>query len=104
VRVTAGLPARHVVVSLFEVPARVLTLADDADALLQIETAATHLLRPRAADFLGLAETQRLLDELEQFAPATVRNVVPKPVTLTLLSDILRRARAAQIPTRHHTS
>jgi type III secretion protein V len=49
------------------------------------------LLRTRAADFLGLAETQRLLDELEQFAPATVRNVVPKPVSLTLLTDILRR-------------
>jgi type III secretion protein V len=40
---------------------------------------------------LGLAETQRLLDELEQFAPATVRNVVPKPVSLTLLADVLRR-------------
>ena len=34
---------------------------------------------------------QRLLDELEQFAPATVRNVVPKPVTLVLLTDVLRR-------------
>jgi len=34
---------------------------------------------------------QRLLDELEQFAPATVRNVVPKPVSLVLLTDVLRR-------------
>jgi len=49
------------------------------------------LLRARAADFLGLAEVQRLLDELEQFAPATVRNVVPKPVSLVLLTDVLRR-------------
>jgi type III secretion protein V len=49
------------------------------------------LLRERAADFLGLAEVQRLLDELEQFAPATVRNVVPKPVGLVLLTDVLRR-------------
>jgi len=32
-----------------------------------------------------------MLDELEQFAPATVRNVVPKPVTVVLLSDVLRR-------------
>jgi type III secretion protein V len=48
-------------------------------------------LRARAADFLGLAEVQRLLDELEQFAPATVRNVVPRPVSLVLLADVLRR-------------
>jgi type III secretion protein V len=34
---------------------------------------------------------QRMLDELEQVAPATVRNVVPKPVSLTLLVDVLRR-------------
>jgi len=48
-------------------------------------------MRSRAADFFGLAETQRLLDELEQLAPAVVRNVVPKPVSLTLLADVLRR-------------
>ena len=32
-----------------------------------------------------------MLDALEQFAPATVRNVVPKPVSLMLLVDVLRR-------------
>jgi len=48
-------------------------------------------LRERAADFLGIAEAQVLLDQLEQVAPATVRQVVPKPVTVTLLADVLRR-------------
>jgi type III secretion protein V len=48
-------------------------------------------LRQRAADFLGLAETQALLDQLEQIAPASVRQVVPKPVSLTQLADVLRR-------------
>jgi type III secretion protein V len=94
VRIAAGLPSRHVVVSLFEVPARVVPIDDgtsDADAVASVTTATADLLRARAADFLGLAETQRLLDELEQFAPATVRNVVPKPVSLTLLADVLRR-------------
>ena len=94
VRVTASLPSRHAVVSLFEVPARLLPIdpaASDAQATRSIADAAADLLRTRAADFLGLAETQRLLDELEQIAPATVRNVVPKPVSLTLLADILRR-------------
>jgi len=94
VRAAAGLPARHAVVSLFEVPARIVPLpegASDGEAVTTITDVAAELLRARAADFLGLAETQRLLDELEQFAPATVRNVVPKPVSLTLLTDILRR-------------
>ena len=94
VRAVPGLPARHAVLSLFEVPARVVAIPDgttDADAVTLVATMAAALLKTRAADFLGLAETQRLLDELEQFAPATVRNVVPKPVSLTLLTDILRR-------------
>ncbi len=94
VRVSPGLPSRHAVISLFEVPARVLPVPEgtaDAEAVSVIREAAAELLRVRAGDFLGLAETQRLLDEMEQFAPATVRNVVPKPVSLTLLTDILRR-------------
>jgi type III secretion protein V len=92
VRIVAGLPAKHAVISLFEVPTRVLSLADEAHgAVKTIRDAAADLLRARGGDFLGLAETQRLLDELEQFAPATVRNVVPKPVSLTLLTDVLRR-------------
>src|SRR5215469_10411051 len=53
-----------------------------------------------SSDLLGLAEVQRLLDELEQFAPATVRNVVPKPVTLVLLTDVLRRLVEEQISVR----
>lgn len=94
VRAAEGLPPRSAVVSLFEVPARVIPVPEDAtdkQAVEAIIESAAELLRARAADFLGLAETQRLLDELEQFAPATVRNVVPKPVSLTLLTDVLRR-------------
>ena len=94
VRIAAGLPPRNAVVSLFEVPARVVPIppgAADAQAVALVTDTAAELLRARGADFLGLAETQRLLDELEQLAPATVRNVVPKPVSLTLLTDVLRR-------------
>ena len=94
VREVEGLPARSAVVSLFEVPARVIPVPEgttDKQAVDTIIEGAAELLRARSADFLGLAETQRLLDELEQFAPATVRNVVPKPVSLTLLTDVLRR-------------
>ncbi len=92
VRVNASLPPRHAVIVLFEVPGRILELAEGAtDGAAQIGDAALEVLRARASDFLGLAETQRLLDELEQIAPAVVRNVVPKPVTLTVLADVLRR-------------
>jgi type III secretion protein V len=94
VRVRPELDRRCVVLSLHEVPASVLRVPD---ALAGEEIAnwvrgpTAQLLRARAADFLGMAEVQRLLDELESFAPATVRNVVPKPVSLILLTDVMRR-------------
>lgn len=94
VRAREGLDERVVVLSLQEVPARVMLVPRELEgaALADwVREQALDLLRARAADFLGLAEVQRLLDELEQFAPATVRNVVPKPVSLVLLTDILRR-------------
>jgi len=91
VRAISELPARHIVLSLHEVPARVMPFAEGVPVVAPMAAAILELLRARAGDFLGLAETQRLLDELEPFAPATVRNVVPKPVSLTLLTDVLRR-------------
>jgi len=87
VRVSEALPERHVVVSLFEVPARVLILpagASGTAATDELEAAALALVRARAADFLGIAETQHLLDQLEQIAPALVRQTVPKPLTVAL--------------------
>lgn len=94
VRARDGLDARVVVLSLQEVPARVLLVPRDVEGAALVDWVRERtldLLRVRAADFLGLAEVQRLLDELEQFAPATVRNVVPKPLSLVLLTDVLRR-------------
>jgi type III secretion protein V len=87
VAVSAEIPPRCAVLALHEVPAVVLdTAAPDA-----IVERARALLRARAADFLGVAETQKLLDALDSAAPGTVKNVVPKPVPLTLLAEILRR-------------
>jgi type III secretion protein V len=94
VAVTAELPPRHVVLSLAELPARVLTLPEDLPATKIAETVVATvlpLMRQRAGDFLGLAETQGLLDQLEQFAPASVRQVVPKPISVIQLADVLRR-------------
>jgi type III secretion protein V len=94
VRASEGLPEGHVVISLFEVPARVLALDKAASAevsIAEIQDAALALVRARAADFVGIAEAQHLLDQLEQVAPALVRQTVPKPVSVSLLADVLRR-------------
>ncbi len=93
-RTSPSLPPKSAVISLFEVPARVVSIpagASESAALDLIMSSAAELLLARGADFLGLSETQSLLDELERAAPATVRNVVPKPVGLALLTDVLRR-------------
>jgi len=90
----AQLPPRHVVLSIHEVPARVFAIpAEVSDASIAefVVGQALAVLQTRAVDFLGIAETQGLLDELEQIAPATVRQVVPKPIAVTLLADVLRR-------------
>jgi len=92
--VSDTLPPRHALLALHELPALLIalppTLADSelAERLL-VELLPT--LERRAQDFLGLSETQSLLDELEQIAPASVRQVVPKPINLVQLTDILRR-------------
>jgi type III secretion protein V len=103
VRAVAGLPPRHVLLSLHEIPAKLIAVPEAASEEAAVELV-THecaeLLRSRAADFVGMSETQRLLDELEQFAPAVVRNVVPKPVSLNLLADVLRRLVEERISVR----
>jgi type III secretion protein V len=94
VRVHDQFPDRHVVLSLHEVPAAVTQVPRELDIDAAVDLVyglVLDLLRSRASEFLGLAEVQRLLDELEQYAPATVRSVVPKPVSLVLLTDVLKR-------------
>ena len=49
------------------------------------------MVRRRAAPLVGIQEVQSMLDQLERAYPALVRNVVPKPVSLSLLTDVLRR-------------
>jgi type III secretion protein V len=50
-----------------------------------------RMVRRRAHELVGLQEVQSMLDQLERAYPALVRNVVPKPVGLPLLTDVLRR-------------
>jgi type III secretion protein V len=114
VTVEPTLPPRHVVLAIREVPAlRIEVPADEPVSppagrrpqtrLAPAEKVAAdvlEVLRRRAAEFLGISETQGLLDRLEQVAPATVRQAVPKPIDVPLLSQVLRRLLEEQVSVR----
>jgi type III secretion protein V len=101
IAVNPALPAERARIAVFEVPARDVTVPlSETDPATTIADEALDVLRGRASDFLGIAETQRLLDELEQIAPAVVRSVVPKPVALPALAEVLRRLLEERIAIR----
>ncbi len=51
----------------------------------------SHLLKTYAFEFVGIQETQDLLDGLEQTHPALVHEVVPKMISLQGLAEVMRR-------------
>jgi type III secretion protein, HrcV family len=59
-----------------------------------------QVLRRHGHEFVGIQETQSLLDQLERTHPALVREVVPKVVSPALLTEILRRLAAEGISLR----
>ncbi|MEM9072164.1 MAG: type III secretion system export apparatus subunit SctV [Myxococcota bacterium] len=68
--------------------------ADGVEVFEPAALVAEHLgqaVRRRAQDLVGIQSVQSMLDQLERAYPALVRNVVPKPVSLSLLTDVLRR-------------
>jgi type III secretion protein V len=56
-----------------------------------VEAELSILLVRRARDLVGLDDVQRMLDSLAERAPALVRSVVPRPLTLPQLCEVLRR-------------
>ncbi len=52
---------------------------------------AARTLRPHLSSFVGLHETSEFLEKLEPIYPTLVKEVVPKVVTVSQLSEILRR-------------
>ncbi len=80
--------------SWVDVGAREVLEADGLEAFGAAALIAEHLgqcVERRARDFIGIQEVQSMLEQLERAYPALVRNVVPKPVSVTLLTDVLRR-------------
>jgi type III secretion protein V len=57
-------------------------------------------MRRHACELLGIEETQRLLSRLEEQAPALVRHVVPRPVTVPRLAQVLQRLLAEGVSIR----
>lgn len=81
-------------VAIQEVPVVSQTIAQGTSreqALIQITNDLQVAIGKRASDLVGIQEVQGMLDQLERAYPALVRNVTPKPVSLGLLTDILRR-------------
>jgi type III secretion protein V len=59
-----------------------------------------QFLRKHARDFIGLQEVQWMVNRLKAFYPALVEEVVPKPVSLQQLTDILQRLTEEGVPIR----
>jgi type III secretion protein V len=49
------------------------------------------VLKRYAPDFVGVQETQFILDELDKVSPALIKETVPKVVSIIKLTEILRR-------------
>ncbi len=91
-RVSPELGARQAVISVGEVPVVRLEVPSEAeDPRGLVADGLERAVRARARDLIGLDDVQAMLDKLELAYPAAVRAVVPKPLSLALLTDILRR-------------
>jgi len=58
------------------------------------------ILRRNARDFVGVQESQTMLDQLEKAFPAIIKEVVPKVVNVLKLTDILQRLVEEEISIR----
>jgi type III secretion protein V len=63
---------------------------DDTGVAAELGVLLDRLVRRHASALLGIQQTQGLLDGLAQSAPALVQAVVPRPVSLKVLTDVLR--------------
>jgi type III secretion protein V len=91
-RAGAGPTGGAWVIRLNEVPlGRGEAPLDAREAAANLGDAILSLMRRYGHEFIGVQETQTLLDGLERTHPALVREVVPKLVSPILLSDVLRR-------------
>jgi flagellar biosynthesis protein FlhA len=60
------------------------------DASTVLATHLNHVMQTQAAQLLGRAEVQELLDHAKKYAPGLVEDTVPKQVPLPVLQKVLR--------------
>lgn len=70
------------------------------DASTVIATHLNDLMRRHSGDLLGRTETQALLDRVSEAAPELVKDVVPKPITLDILMQVLKNLLKEDVPIR----
>jgi type III secretion protein V len=70
------------------------------DPAEQVAKRLAAVLRSRASEFVGIQETQWLLDELQKTHPVLVNEVVPKLLPIQLVADVLRRLVGEQVSIR----
>lgn len=97
----AKLPQGQCVLSVRGIPAQNLTLPDaDGNTTASFNAALADCLWRHGTEFLGIAETQTLLDELDASGAATASQVVPRLLSVTTLGEILRRLVAERVTIR----
>jgi type III secretion protein V len=104
VRVVEDIKEPGIVVRMNEVPLERLDFEQALSLeqiLHQIRTVMMAVMKKRAVEFLGLQETQSMLDRLEQVNPAVVRHLVPKVIRVPTLQAVLRKLVEEQLPIRN---
>jgi type III secretion protein V len=95
VRLDRSLSGASAALHVRELPAGTPIALDEAAPPLAVEEQLVQLLLPRlrrrAASFIGISEVQQLLARLERLRPGGVRSVVPDKLTVTTLTEVLRR-------------
>ena len=70
------------------------------DASTVMATHLNDLMRRYSSELLGRTETQALLDRVSEAAPELVKDVVPKPITLDVLMQVLKNLLKEDVPIR----
>jgi type III secretion protein V len=85
-------------IAIREIPVAAGEIRDGGE--LELGQHLVRHLRRSAAQFIGLQEVRFMLDALERTHPALVQTVVPKPVSLVVLTEILRQLVAEGVSIR----
>jgi type III secretion protein V len=60
----------------------------------------TMFLRRNGAEFVGLQEVHSMVERLKQIYPALVEQTIPKPISVPLLTDVLKRLATESVSIR----